>query len=272
MLMALFKRITYILCATALFISACKSSVNKTQPPVVRTDTTRAIQPDYELSELTLQQYYEQGYEILVVGSEPPFNLRMDVGGVFAFKRAAEDEFRFAVRGEPVIDSNGTSVYQVGSAGHQGTIQIISGKCNDRISKSIYPMQGVVRLDGVTYMGCAMHLYDRHINGRWRLVKINGSDFKGIEEAKIPVLNFKGDELRVYGFLGCNKFDGQLMLQGNNIKFLGIGTTKVACNNPLQNSLLVILEKAVKYQIKPGSLLIQTDKGESAEFAFQGND
>ncbi|MCU0422717.1 MAG: META domain-containing protein [Bacteroidia bacterium] len=62
------------------------------------------------------------------------------------------------------------------------------------------------------------------------------------------------------------------MLQGNNIKFLGIGTTKVACNNPLQNSLLVILEKAVKYQIKPGSLLIQTDKGESAEFAFQGND
>lgn len=66
--------------------------------------------------------------------------------------------------------------------------------------------------------------------GQWKVVGWTLPDFVPVK-GKLPFLVFKGKQ--VSGFSGCNQFNGTVNINGDQIKFSDLGTTRMACGGPV---------------------------------------
>jgi len=65
----------------------------------------------------------------------------------------------------------------------------------------------------------------------WVLEEINGEKVDASKSRKHPMMEIHLDKDRVMGFLGCNNFSGNIYFGRNQICFLPIASTKMACLN-----------------------------------------
>lgn len=74
-----------------------------------------------------------------------------------------------------------------------------------------------------------------------------------------------GDQNRFTGNTGCNRMFGTLTINGEQIMFSNVGSTKMMCKLPAgsvpENSFLRALDKAVKYSAADNKLHIYDRKG-----------
>lgn len=91
----------------------------------------------------------------------------------------------------------------------------------------------------------------------WQLVAIHGKkDWARLPE-KVPGIRF-GDQQRVSGFAGCNRFAGSYTISGTHIKFGPLVSTKMFCvqSQSTEQLLLEALEKADRIQVSEKELVL----------------
>jgi heat shock protein HslJ len=108
------------------------------------------------------------------------------------------------------------------------------------------------------------------LKGNWKLVEaeINGEEVVFNEEIKTN-LSF-GEENRMFGNSGCNRYSTVYILEGRKIDFQPIISTKMACGGEAmkqENTFFSVIEKVERYKIK-GNYLIFFDKSQQNVLKF----
>jgi len=104
------------------------------------------------------------------------------------------------------------------------------------------------------------------LNGHWELAAASFSkdlakDFK----EGLPTLNFdSSDDLKVYGYDGCNRINGKALLKKNNeiswpTEFI---STMMVCNKVKSQEFSSSLLQSKSYELKDNVLLLKSDSGE----------
>jgi heat shock protein HslJ len=94
-------------------------------------------------------------------------------------------------------------------------------------------------------------------NTSWRLENLGGA---GVIEGTEATLEFP-EEGRVVGRGSCNRFFAIVAVEGDTIRFSGIGSTRMACAEPLSTQeakYLKALESAERFAIEGDELLIHS--------------
>jgi copper homeostasis protein (lipoprotein) len=63
----------------------------------------------------------------------------------------------------------------------------------------------------------------------WRVLRLDGKPIAGLAPAQSPTLQFSASERRVAGYTGCNRFAGSYELNGTELRFSQLATTRMAC-------------------------------------------
>lgn len=100
------------------------------------------------------------------------------------------------------------------------------------------------------------------LNDIWVLQTLNG---KAVEQTegrnKVPQIEIHLDEMKFFGNGGCNNIFGKLKVDGSNINFGEIGSTRMMCQGSVEPEFLSALKNTVSWKIEDNRLyLIQDDK------------
>jgi heat shock protein HslJ len=96
---------------------------------------------------------------------------------------------------------------------------------------------------------------------RWALVSMTRDDDTSAppDDASRPTLEF-GDDGKVYGFGGCNRYFGSYELEASGALSLGrIGATRMACPPPIldrEDAFFAALEAIDRFAIAGGELTL----------------
>lgn len=96
------------------------------------------------------------------------------------------------------------------------------------------------------------------INARWVLRELNG---KPVKPASDVYIHFS-DKVTVNGFLGCNKFNGKYVTEGEDIRIGPLASTKMFCEDQeIENQFVRLLEKATSYHTDDKFLFLKNQDG-----------
>lgn len=100
-------------------------------------------------------------------------------------------------------------------------------------------------------------------NTYWKLVAQNGKPAVVAKGQREPHIILKGDEFRVSGSGGCNNIVGSFTLEGDRLKFSGMGSTMMMCPEGMEQEreFLKMLENVARYRIGGEALTLADDKG-----------
>jgi len=112
--------------------------------------------------------------------------------------------------------------------------------------------------DGMAATGCCLGAAPHAIVGRaWRVVDIDGTRVSPGQET--PQLRF--EEGRVTGTSGCNRFFGEMNIDGRSLEIGDLGSTRMMCPEPvmaIEARLLDALQATARYGLD-GTLLLLED-------------
>ncbi len=103
----------------------------------------------------------------------------------------------------------------------------------------------------------------------WKLVSMNDKDVKVGDGDRDLYIQFLYDEKRVSGYAGCNNFSGGYEIEGVNLKFGMMMSTKKMCVETIdqEQEYLLMLSKTESYSIEEDKLLFRNSEGQVlAEF------
>lgn len=128
--------------------------------------------------------------------------------------------------------------------------------CRDNMSGMPYPDTAQLTLDGRDMRGCGGDPADLLTNGVWQVTALG--DAALVEPERLS-LNFLGQG-RVAGSSGCNRLVGGFTLTGEALRFGAMGSTMMACPEPLmeqERRMLDALEQVTRFDIGgDGTLLL----------------
>lgn len=92
----------------------------------------------------------------------------------------------------------------------------------------------------------------------WKLVELNGEPAPLGSGGKEAHLLLQVNKPIVRGFGGCNRFSGAYWLEGDQLAFEGLVSTKIACKEgmPLEADYLTALETVARWSREGGDLLL----------------
>ena len=104
-------------------------------------------------------------------------------------------------------------------------------------------------------------------NTKWSLKKIHDNDNKEIVNTK-AFIRFDKEKGSAGGNGSCNSFGSSPTINGNEVSFKNVFSTKMYCEQvqQIENKFLGSLEKVTRYEIKDSSLFLYRDKELLLEF------
>ena len=102
----------------------------------------------------------------------------------------------------------------------------------------------------------------------WALELINSEEFiKDDQSTNHPVIEIYLKEERVHGNAGCNTINGEVEVDGQNIKFSKIITSEMACPGDLEQKFITALQSVDNYEIEKLRLFLY--EGEEERLVFR---
>jgi heat shock protein HslJ len=100
----------------------------------------------------------------------------------------------------------------------------------------------------------------------WKLEALNGKTVT-LKGGNYVTLNFEGSTEKINGAAVCNKYFGEYVKTGNALTFSGIGSTKMMCDDNLNESdYFNALGKVDAYKISEGKLSLTSNDSVIAVF------
>lgn len=146
------------------------------------------------------------------------------------------------------------------------TLTVLGEGCQDDMSGEPFPFVVQVIRKGQTYNGCGEYTAGVPVLNRWQLTAIDGEPLDPTAFPQgLPTLDLAGEQGRVSGLAGCNRYSGPVTVQPSQLIFGALISTKMACPNlETENRFLGALRDTVGYKLLPGYLTLQSDERELA--------
>jgi heat shock protein HslJ/uncharacterized lipoprotein YbaY/membrane-bound inhibitor of C-type lysozyme len=135
------------------------------------------------------------------------------------------------------------------------TLRIEETLCHDDATGMPHPDTARLTLDDRTLRGCGGDPADLLTEDLWRITAIGDADL--VEPERLS-LNFLPPD-RVAGSSGCNRIIGSFNLTGESLQFGTMGSTMMACEDPLmaqERRMLDALEQVTRFDITDDGTLI----------------
>ncbi|GAW34663.1 META domain protein [Roseovarius sp. A-2] len=133
--------------------------------------------------------------------------------------------------------------------------------CHDDMSGMPYPDTAILTLDGRDLRGCGGDPSDLLIDGVWQVTALGDAELIEPERLSLNFLN----PGRVAGSSGCNRLIGGFTLTGEGLQFGAMGSTMMACHEPLmeqERRMLDALEQVTRFDVTAdGALLLIGGEG-----------
>ena len=110
------------------------------------------------------------------------------------------------------------------------------------------------------------------LDTEWRLVRLNEVPIPLQETVPFVRFALEGEDRRVTGFSGCNRFFGSYELEGSSLRFSHVGATRMACPDAIveEQKFLTALTQTTSYQIRGATLELLHDGEVVATFEAAG--
>ena len=98
------------------------------------------------------------------------------------------------------------------------------------------------------------------LSGGYEVTDIVGSPLGD----KKPLINFDTKENRVFGNSGCNSYFGQYEQEGTTLKFGVLGSTEMACMEPLMKAEIALynaFQKTASFDLENSILVLKDAEG-----------
>ncbi len=212
--------LSFVFCMLAISCNSSKSS---------QANVTTEL-PVPVLSE-TMQMQKLNGVDFYAKGDNPvSWNLEMDFGNTIRFKALDGASYNSSPAKPIEIPASKVVSYTTKTTDGEMVILVAEGNCEGKDGAAGFNKKVTVKVNGKQYDGCGQYIFDAALNGEWILEKINNIALSASSFAKgLPVVNIGLASNKVSGNDGCNSFSGNMEVQGSNIKFGPIISTKMAC-------------------------------------------
>jgi heat shock protein HslJ/uncharacterized membrane protein len=245
------KNYTWVIFGLITILAACGGTKPKTTATPTTDRNTRLL---------------EKGVSFFAYGQEPFWNLEVYDGKEIRFEGINNQSFTHAITDVLPIDKQKYSLVYNTSAGAY-IFEVNNQTCTDIMSGEKHPIKVAVLYGGDTLHGCGMNIYDKRINGKWIITKINNKNIpQHLGSNNIPQLEINGDSSTISGSTGCNRFNGKFVLRNYKIHMGNLATTKMACANAMESAFLAVFNNLDSYQINNTTLLLTNKEGITCEF------
>jgi heat shock protein HslJ len=191
-------------------------------------------------------------------GNEPFWSVEKTADGI-VFRPMEGEPVTVAPLPAPRKDGN-AEVYEGNAGGKPVVLTIADAVCVDTMSGMPFPNAVTVAIGADTFTGCGGEP-GTLLLGDWMIAEING---KPPVAGSTPTLAFDA-EGKLSGGGSCNRFFGTYALTGEGLTVSGIGASMMACETPLMDQemlILDILEGVGRFEIGPDGALILHENGE----------
>jgi heat shock protein HslJ len=168
-------------------------------------------------------------------GNEPFWSIEM-TGEAIAFKPM--DGAAVTVKPAPSPRQDGNAeVYEATAGGQSFMLRIASSVCTDTMSGMPFPKTVTVAVGEKTFDGCGGEPVTLLL-GEWIIAEIDGQPAIA---GSTPTVNFEeGGKLN--GSASCNRFFGGYTLSGEGLTIGDLGSSMMACDEPLMDQEMKILD------------------------------
>ncbi len=244
------KNKSCILILLILLLAACRGIKVKTSTQKNTDRNTRLL---------------EKGVSFFAYGQEPFWNLEIYDGKEMRFEGMNNQSFVHPIKNILPTDSQ-TYFLTYNTPNGKFNLMLLHQPCFDAVSREKHQIRVAALYGNDTLSGCGINIYDKRINGKWTLIKINRKAILSQLGSNIPFIEINGEQSTVSGGTGCNRFNGKFVLRKYKIHMGSISTTKIACTNAMEFAFLSVFNNLDSYQINNNSLLLTNKEGVTCEF------
>ncbi len=168
-------------------------------------------------------------------GNEPFWSVEMTSEAI-TFRPMEGDAMTVAPVPAPRQDGN-AEVYEATAGGEAFSLTITDKVCADTMSGMPFPKSVTVALGAKTFTGCGGEPAAL-LRGEWIIAEING---KPPVAGSTPTVKFEADG-KLNGNASCNRFFGAYTLTGEGLTVGDLGSSMMACDQPLMDQEMMVLE------------------------------
>lgn len=106
------------------------------------------------------------------------------------------------------------------------------------------------------------------LDTEWRLITLNRIPAGLGAGGRFATLELSSEDMHVSGFAGCNQMGGRYTMDGSDLRFIQVYTTKMACADgmDLEQRYLAALDATREFRLQDGRLRLMGVPGVVAEF------
>lgn len=194
------------------------------------------------------------GTDLLASGETPVmWRIEMDFEKEFRFVTANGDSLVTTAVSPFVDESEKKDIYKVNCTTGPMVIDIFHKNCSSG------GMQAEVRVNRITYKGCASYMENRSLAGNWELEMIDDKPVTDYTPtAPYPNLQIDNSLTKMNGFDGCNTISSSVRAEGDRIRFGPILSTKKFCAHHEAGDMIIrwVSDKLVRYTVSPDILTL----------------
>lgn len=208
------------------------------------------------------------GIDFVAHGNEPDWTLDIDLDHQMTF-RSGRGSYQVPASPEARHENDEVSRYFSSTNQTDFIVTLATADCTDKWSNKFdHEVKVEVKYPGednfTLYQGCGKYLPDYRLHNIWVLTMLNGENVPPENAPRgLPEIEINANEKRVIGHGGCNSFTGTVKVQGNQIAFGPMASTKMACPDMnTENAFFAVLAgKTLTYALGENALhLIQDGK------------
>lgn len=208
-------------------------------------------------------------------GTEPFWNIALS-SRIIKFTSLVEGFEQFATPPvEPVrAEDPHITRYQAQIEAGQLVVEIDSSECINAMSGEAFPYQVTVSIQPMSdqkataFQGCGRYVPDYRLHDIWVLESMKGVPVSKEQfQRELPSMEIDIRNASFMGFAGCNRMNGKLVTESEQVRFTDIFTTRMACPpGNVEGEFLITLRSATTFRIDNNRLYLSGQKDELLVF------
>lgn len=219
-------------------------------------------------SENNLDNSKEMEADFVAMGNEPFWNLEIEFDRGMQFKSLNEPA-ALTMPVPPAKSKDGSTLsYNISTEDGAMQVTIMRTDCQDSMSGEAFSYSVAIavkdsKMEAFEQLsGCGRFQGNFRLNDAWALTSMDGksidaADFSG----EVPNLELQLVTGKVFGFAGCNRFNGGLEFNEKTITFNALASTKMACPQmDVENQFMrAISMQTLGYELADNTLTLKND-------------
>lgn len=147
------------------------------------------------------------------------------------------------------------------------SMELTDSACTDTLDGVTTGYRVIAMLDTTRLTGCGADVYDLNVNGRWRLIEVNGRALPiGEKIPMLPELEIDAEQHILKGKSACRSVNAKVFVRGTQLHTSQWPADVSTCADIVDALMSAILGDKLTYTVTKQHLLLQNTTGKSLYF------